>query len=148
MKGDSMRQRPTKRKVVDAFEMVRVVGLALPDVEAAMKYDGSPILRVGGSFMAGLATHPSAEPDTLVVRHGLEERERLIEDAPETYYLTDYYRRYPLVLARLSRIAPDALRDLLSVSWRLTSMKVRKRGRSRHHLESAPTSPYNTGRLR
>jgi len=37
--------------------------------------------------MAGLATHPSAEPDTLVVRHGLEEREWLIEDAPETYYL-------------------------------------------------------------
>jgi hypothetical protein len=77
-----------------------------------------------------------------------EERERLIEDAPETYYLTDYYRRYPLVLARLSRIAPDALRDLLSVSWRLTPMKVRKRGRSQHHLESAPTSPYNTGRPR
>lgn len=128
--GDSMRQRPTKRTVADAFEMVRAVGLALPDVEAATKYDGSPVLRVGGSFMAGLATHPSAEPDTLVVRHGLEERERLIEDAPETYYLTDYYRRYPLVLARLSRIAPDALRDLLSVSWRLTSMKVRKRGRS------------------
>jgi hypothetical protein len=128
--------------------MVRTVGFALPDVEAVTKYNGSPVLRVGGSFMAGLATHPSAEPDTLVVRHGLEECERLIEDAPETYYLTDYYRRYPLVLASLSRIAPDALRDLLSVSWRLTSMKVRKRGRSRRHLGFAPTSPYNTSRLR
>jgi hypothetical protein len=121
-----MKRRPTKRTVADAFEMVRAVGLKLPDVEAATKYDGSPVLRVGGSFMAGLAMHPSAEPGTLVVRYGMEEREWLIEDAPETYYLTDYYRRYPLVLARLSRIKPDALCDLLSVSWRLTSAKVRK----------------------
>lgn len=108
-------------KVADAFEVVRTVGLALPDVEAATKYDGSPVLKVGGAFMAGLATHSSAEPDTLVVRHEAEGRERLIEDAPETYYLTDYYRRHPVVLARLSRIEPEALRDLLSVSWRLHS---------------------------
>lgn len=123
-----MKHRPTKPIQSDAFEMVRAVGLTLPDVEAAMKYDGRPVLKVGGIFMAGLATHPSAEPGTLVVRHGLEERERLIEDAPETYYLTEYYRRYPLILARLSRIEPDALRDLLSVSWRLTVTKIRKRG--------------------
>jgi hypothetical protein len=122
-----MKHKSTRRTQADPFEMVRAVGLTLPDVEAARKYDGAPVLKVGGSFMAGLATHPSAEPDTLVVRHELEERERLIEDAPETYYLTDYYRPYPLVLARLSRIEPDALRDLLSVSWRLTLTKIRKR---------------------
>ena len=115
----------------NAFDMVRAVGLALPDVEATTRYDGSPVLKLGGSFMAGLATHPSAEPDTLVVRSGYEEREWLLEDAPETYYLTDYYRSYPLVLVRLSRIERDALRDLLSVSWRLTAAKVRKRGRLR-----------------
>ena len=90
-------------------------------------YDGSPVLKVGGSFMAGLATHRSAEPETLVVRVSLEERERLMEDAPETYYVTDYYRSYPIVLVRLSRIDRDALRDLLSVSWRLTLPKIRKR---------------------
>jgi hypothetical protein len=123
-----MKHRPTKRAQANTFEMVMAVGLTLPDVEATTKYDGSPMLKVGGSFMAGLATHPSAEADTLVVRHGLEEREQLIEDAPETYYLTDYYRPYPLILARLSRIEPDALRDLLSVSWRLTVAKIRKRG--------------------
>ena len=119
----------SKRAEADPFEMVRTVGLALPDVEEATKYDGSPVLKLGGSFMAGLATHPSAEPDTLVVRSGYEDREWLIADAPETYYLTDYYRSYPLVLVRLSRIDRDALRDLLSVSWRLTSAKARKRRR-------------------
>jgi hypothetical protein len=101
------------------------MGLALPDVEAATKYDGSPVLKVRGSFMAGLAMHRSAEPATLVVRTGLEERDWLIEDAPETYYLTDYYRRHPVVLVRLSRIDPDALRDVLAVSWRLAVGRTR-----------------------
>jgi hypothetical protein len=122
-----MKRRPAKRIPADTFKTVRTVGLTLPDVEATTKYDGSPVLKVGGSFMAGLATHRSAEPETLVVRVGLEEREWLVEDAPETYYLTDYYQRYPVVLVRLSRIDRDALRDLLCVSWRLTVAKARTR---------------------
>jgi hypothetical protein len=107
------------------FKTVRAVGLTFPNVEATTKYDGSPVLKLCGCFMAGLATHPSAEPNTLVVRYDDEEREWLIAEAPHTYYLTDYYRKYPLVLVRLSRIDSDALRDVLSVSWRLTSAKAR-----------------------
>ena len=122
-----MKRGPAKQLLTGAFDIVRSVGLALPDVEATTKYDGSPVLKVDGIFMAGLAMHPSAEPDTLVVRAGLEDRERLVEDAPETYYLTDYYRSYPLVLVRLSHVDPNALRDLLSVSWRMTMAKARKR---------------------
>jgi len=122
-----MRRRRDRQLMTGAFDIVRTVGLALPDVEVTTKYDGSPVLKVAGIFMPGLATHPSAEPDTLVVRAGLEDRERLVEDAPETYYLTDYYRSYPLVLVRLSRVEPDALHDLLSVSWRMTTAKARKR---------------------
>jgi hypothetical protein len=75
--------------------------------------------------MAGLATHPSAEPGTLVIRADLEHRDVLLEEAPDTYYLTDYYRRYPLVLARLRRLDREALRDLLSMSRRLTLSKRR-----------------------
>jgi len=112
---------------MNPFDRVKAVGLTLPDVEAATRYDGSPVLRVGGCFMAGLATHPSAEPESLVVRVGLEEREWLLEDAPDTYYVTDYYRPYPIVLVRLSRIDEEALRDALSVSRRLTLPKARPR---------------------
>jgi hypothetical protein len=122
-----MKRRRARQLMTGAFDIVRTIGLGLPDVKETTKYDGSPVLKVDGIFMAGLAAHPSAEPDTLVVRAGLEDRERLVEDAPETYYVTDYYRRYPLVLVRLSRLDPDALYDLLSVSWRMTTAKVRKR---------------------
>jgi hypothetical protein len=75
-----------------------------------------------------MATHPSAEPDTLVVRYDLEERGWLLEDAADVYYVTDYYRRWPLVLARLQRLDRDALRDLLTVSWRLTASKTSRGG--------------------
>ena len=81
--------------------------------------------------MAAIAIHPSAEPNTLVVRSPYEERDLLIEDAPETYYITDYYRPYPLVLVRLAHVGRDALHDLLSVSWRMTDEKTRPSGRSK-----------------
>jgi hypothetical protein len=113
-----------------AFDAVQALGLALADVEALTKYDGSPMLKVRGVFMAGLATHASAEPDTLVVRSNPDEREHLLEDAPDTYYLTDYYRPHPVVLVRLSRIDREALRDLLSVSWRLSLAKAPARASS------------------
>jgi hypothetical protein len=122
-----MTRKATKQTQADPFEVVRSVGLALPDVKAATRYDGSPVLKAGGCFMAGLAMN--AEPETLVVRIGFEERAYLLEDAPDTYYLTDYHRNYPVVLVRLSRIDRDALRDLLSVSWRLTLAKSKKKTR-------------------
>jgi len=130
-----MARRPG-RQPADVFEIVRTVGLALPGVEATTRYDGSSVLKAGGCFMAGIATHASAEPETLVVRYDIEEREWLLDDAPETYYVTDYYRSYPVVLVRLSRVDRDALRDLLAVSRRLALAKARPRRSSRKTIES------------
>ena len=123
--------KPALRKPAStrSFDAVRRVGLTFPGVEAAVRYDGTPVLKAGGCFMAGLASHESAEPDTLVVRCPVETRDALLEDAPETYYLTDCYEPHPVVLARLSQLTPDALHDLLSVSRRLALAKTRKRNR-------------------
>ena len=52
-----------------------------------------------------------------------EERRYLLEDAPDTYYVTEYYERHPVVLVRMEQLEHDALRDLLSVSWRLAMKK-------------------------
>lgn len=116
---------------MNAFDRVRRIGLTLPGVEAGERYDGSPRLTLDGCFVAGLATDESADAESLVVRIDLDQRTLLIEDAPETYYVTDYYERYPLVLARLSALTDDALRDLLAISRRLTLPKTRRRGTRR-----------------
>lgn len=132
-------KRVSKRRS-PAFERVRAVGSTLAGVEESVRYDGSPVLKLGGAFLAGVAMHRSAEPETLVVRYDIADREFLLEEAPETYYVTDFYRRYPLVLARLPQLSRDALRDLLVVSWRMTRPKARGRSAKRTTAASAFTT--------
>lgn len=108
------------------FDDVKAIALRLPDVAASIRYDGSEVLKAGRSFMAAIATDESAEADTLVVRCAPDDREWMLEDAPETYYLTDFYAKYPLVLVRLSEVTEDALRDLLSVSRQMALEKSRR----------------------
>ena len=58
-------------------------------------------------------------------------RDALLEDDPNTYYLKEHYVNYPCVLVRLSRVRPDALRDLVTGAHRFVSTKrVRKSAES------------------
>jgi hypothetical protein len=116
------------------FDLVRRLGLALPEVEEGRIY-GSPALKVRGKMFACLAIHRSAEPNTLAVRIEFARRDELIAAEPETYYLTDHYVNYPCVLVRLTRIHQDALRDLLLMGWRFmsTTKKLETRNRRRRH---------------
>jgi hypothetical protein len=107
------------------------MGLALPDVEDGTTY-GAHALKVRGKLLTCVAINKSAEPGTLAVRIDFEQRDGLLAEAPETYYLTDHYRNYPVVLVRLSRIRVDELRDLLGAAWRfVTSRPEKKRARRR-----------------
>jgi len=113
-----------------SFPTVRKIGLSLPGVEEGTAY-GSPALKVRGDLLACIAIHKSAEPNSVAVRCSFEERDALIAEDPATYYLTDHYLNHPCVLARLSRLKEDAIRDLLHMSWNFVTAKKRKqRGRS------------------
>jgi hypothetical protein len=111
--------RRSAPKKVD-FDAVRQIGLALPDVEEGTMY-GAPALKIRGQMFACMASHRSAEPGTLAIRLDFDQRDDLIADDPRTYYLKDHYVGYPCVLVRLSRVQPDALRDLLRMGWRFVS---------------------------
>ena len=112
------------------FDVVRKMGLALPEVEEGTAY-GSPALNVRGKMFACLAIHRSAEPNTLVVCIDFDQRDELMTEEPKTYYLTDHYVNYPCVLVRLSRIRQDAVRDLLLMGWRFMSTRQKREGRKR-----------------
>jgi hypothetical protein len=95
------------------FRTVRALGLKHPGVEESTMY-GAPALKLGKRMIACIATNKAAEPDTLVVRTDFEQRDILIAEEPATYYLKDHYKTFPVVLVRLKRVSPDAMRDLLS----------------------------------
>ena len=122
------------------YERLFAIGLQLPGTTRETRYDGSPVLRANGVFVAGVASHCSAEPGSIVVRCALEDRECLLSEAPETYYVTDYHRPYPVVLARLEALDDEALRDLLAVSWRLTMEKTGSRRVRQQRLQVDDTS--------
>lgn len=105
------------------FDVVREIALSLPDVEASESARG-PGLKVCGKLMACPAIHKSAEPDTLMVRVSMEEREKRIADYPGVYYITDHYRKYPALLVRLAKIDRDSLENLLGCAWRFVYEKT------------------------
>jgi len=109
------------------FDLVRRIGLALPDVEEGTAY-GSPALRTGGRMFACIASHKSAEPNTLAVRIPFDRRDEMIEAEPDVYYLKDHYVGYPCVLVRLALVREDALRDLLTMGHRFVAARA---GRAR-----------------
>jgi hypothetical protein len=108
------------------FDTVREMALALPDVEEGTAY-GSPALKVHGTMFACLAIHRSADPDSLALRIDFPQRDELIAADPKTYYLTDHYVNYPVVLVRLTRVHADALRDLLLMALQFVSTRGKRR---------------------
>jgi hypothetical protein len=81
---------------------------------------------VRGNLLTCLAIHKSAEPESLAVRIDFDQRAGLLAEEPETYYLTDHYVDYPVVLVRLSQIRIDQLRDLLGSAWRFVTTQERR----------------------
>lgn len=114
-----------------SFSRVEKYALKFPGAERST-YFGKPAVKVDGQIIACMASHKSAEPDTLVVRVDFLERDLRIANEPEVYYLKPHYVNYPCVLTRLSQVSDSALKDLLeSAHQYMTKKKTRPRVRSR-----------------
>ena len=103
------------------FPEVRTLALTLPNVVESTAY-GTPAFKLrSGKLIARLRE----DKETLVLPTTFEERESMIADAPDTYYVTEHYLNYPLVLVRLARINPDALRDLMNRALKLATKSAK-----------------------
>lgn len=111
-----------------SFKTVEAIGRVLPGVELTTTW-GQPTLKAGGRMFVCMASHKSAEPNTLVVMMDFADRDALLEDDPDSFYLKEHYVNYPCVLVRLSRVRADALRDLVTGAHRfVTARAAAKRG--------------------
>jgi hypothetical protein len=122
-----------------SFKTVESIGCTLPDVEVTTTW-GQPTLKVRGKMFVCIASHKSAEPNTLVVMMDFADRDALVEEDPGTYYLKEHYLNYPCVLVRLSRVRADALRDLITGAHRFVSDRVRRKSSGGSRRGVAPLS--------
>jgi hypothetical protein len=123
---------------VHTFAAVEAMGRALPDVEVTTAW-GQPALKVHGKMFVCIASHKSAERNSLVVMMAFADRDALVEDDPATYYLT-HYLNHPCVLVRLTRIRLDALRDLVVGAHRFVHVQIRSKSSARSRRGTARPS--------
>ncbi|MGE0242001.1 MAG: MmcQ/YjbR family DNA-binding protein [Parvibaculaceae bacterium] len=101
------------------YDDVRRMALAWPGVEEATSY-GTPALKVKGKFLTRLRE----DGDSLVIKDvEFDERDMLMAQAPEIFYITDHYKGWPMVLVRLSKAHPSQVKRLLLRSWKATAPK-------------------------
>jgi hypothetical protein len=87
---------------------VRRVAGALPGVEEGTSYR-TPAWRHRGRMLARL----HQDGVSIVLKVGNETRDHLLQADPRTFFITDHYLGYPMVLARLDRLSASDLRKLL-----------------------------------
>jgi len=89
----------------------------LPEVTKGTSY-GTPALLVRGKSFARLK-----EAGVLVVMCALEEKDMLIELAPQLYFQTDHYKGWPAMLVRLDVVSDQDLTQRLIAAWRQKAPK-------------------------
>ncbi len=99
------------------WEQVCALALEYPGVEAGEAYK-TPAIKVKGKFLARLRTEAEG---ALAIRCDFLDRQILLQAAPEVFFITDHYRDYPMILARLERIGKAELASLVERAWRFVA---------------------------
>lgn len=117
------------------FASVRDIALTLPDVEDTTTARGVAF-KARGKLLTCAAIHSSAEEGSLAVRIDPQLRSELLASEPDVYYVTPHYAPHPMVLVRLARTRPAALRKLLETAWIFVTSKT-----ARNRPRAAPKRP-------
>ncbi len=102
------------RRVPVTWKRLCELGGELPEVTVDVWY-GTPALKVRGKGFVRL----KEDGQTVVfLLENLEEQEMLIENHPRIYFITDHYRGWPTVLARMPALGAGEARVRLERAWR------------------------------
>ena len=92
--------------------------MSFPGVEEGPSY-GTLAFRVRKKLICRM----KEDGETLAIRMEFGEREILVEGEPETFYFTEHYRNYPMVLVRMPKLHPDELERIFGNAWRRFASK-------------------------
>ena len=87
------------------------IAAGLPGVETGTSY-GNPALKVAKRTFAAVKAD-----DLLVLMAPLDEKERLMEMAPDIYFETDHYKGWPALLVQAGKIDDAELHLRLQEAW-------------------------------
>src|ERR1700759_2388069 len=85
------------------------IALAIPGTKEVLWFR-KPAVFLHDQFLTKV--HDKEEAMTLRVS-SMEMRDMMLEAEPEIFYITDHYRNFPFVLARLSALTPKILKEIL-----------------------------------
>jgi hypothetical protein len=103
------------------YETVRDLAREMPGVEESTSY-GTPALKVKKKLMVRL----KEDGTTIVLIVGFDQRDILMQIDPETFFITDHYRGYPTVLAKLPLLKKRQLRDVMAMAYQFVTAPKRK----------------------
>jgi hypothetical protein len=96
------------------WEKLVELGRELPEVDEGIWFR-TPCLRVREKSFARLKEDGKS---VVFLLASLEEQEILIEAQSDIYFITDHYKGWPAVLARLAKLRPAECRYRLEQAWR------------------------------
>ena len=109
-----------KKSSTATFADVARFAVSLPNVEEGTAW-GFPAFRGAGKIFMAFRT----DLDSLMISTSFEQRDAMIEEDPKTYWLTDHHRKFPCILAKISRVRADAVEDLVRMGWRSVPEKTK-----------------------
>ena len=87
-------------------------------------YFGKPAVFVAEKFLTRV--HTKEEAMVLAVG-SMEMRDVMLEAEPKLFYITDHYKNFPYLLARLTKLDKATLKDLLSARLLQIESKAKKK---------------------
>ncbi len=105
------------------WEQLVRLGRALPEVEEGTWY-GTPSLAVRGKSFVRLKEDGAS---VVFLVEDVDEQQLLIETKPAVWFITDHYRGYAAVLARLAKLTAAQARPRLERAWRKRAPKALSR---------------------
>ena len=102
--------------IIAFYSGVSSIVLDLQGAEASTSY-GTPAFTVNKKMFARF----KEDGKTLVVY--TNEREKRMKENPATFFITDHYKNYPLMLIDLASVKKKDLNHLLYASWELRAPK-------------------------
>ena len=98
----------------------RRIALSFPGAYEKPSY-GTPAFFVGKKLFTQVSSHGSR--DIMLLTQSFEERDHLVAADSKTFYITEHFRNYKGLLARIDRLDANTFRALLERRWQAIAPK-------------------------